>query len=79
VKDKTLITIVALCAITAIECFALSKGIDGKVLTATVGTLAMIVGYNFPSKEKIKGAVNGIIELTELAHAMKEEMRGGKE
>ena len=77
-NDKTIITIVAVGAISAIECFALSMGINGTVLTASVGTLALIVGYNFPGKEKIKSSIEGIIELTELAHAMKEEMKGGK-
>ena len=77
-NDKTIITISAVACISMIEIVALSQGINGTVLTASIGTLALIVGYNFPGKEKIKSSIEGIIELTELAHAMKEEMKGGK-
>jgi len=78
-NDKTIITIVAVGAITALEVLALNMGINGTVLTASVGALALIVGYNFPTKGKIKGTFTGLMELVELSQALKEEMKEQKE
>ena len=45
----------AVVCITIIECFALSKGIDGKVLTLAIALIAGIAGYKFGNiKSSIK-------------------------
>lgn len=46
-KDKTMITIIGILSIVILESVALFNGIDGIMLTATIGTIATIVGYNY--------------------------------
>ena len=45
VKDKTIITVTAISAITALEILALSKGIDGTILAAVIASIAGLGGY----------------------------------
>lgn len=47
VSDKTLITVSGIFAIVIIEAMALYQGINGIMVTATIGTLATILGYSY--------------------------------
>ena len=46
-KDKTIITLVGIISIVILESVALFNGIDGIMLTATIGAITTIVGYNY--------------------------------
>lgn len=52
--DKTIISIVGITAIVFLEGCALLYGIDGIMLTATVGTIATIIGYTFGRTNAVK-------------------------
>ena len=43
-EDKTLVTIVAIGAITIVECVALALGINGQLLATTLAVLAGLAG-----------------------------------
>lgn len=42
-----MIPILAVLAIAGVEIYALSKGVDGKALVASVGALSAITGYYY--------------------------------
>jgi anthranilate phosphoribosyltransferase len=54
--NKTTIGIVGIVSLTAVEICALMKGYDGTFLTATIGTIAAIVGGIVGFKVAIKGS-----------------------
>ena len=41
-------TIVAMVCITAVELYALNRGINGKLLIASIAVLSGLAGYNLP-------------------------------
>ena len=45
IKYKFGKTEIAITGIVIMECFALSQGIDGIILTTAIGTVAAIAGY----------------------------------
>ena len=54
-KGKTIITVTAIGAITAIEMAALSIGMNGILLTAVVAAIAGLGGYEINAvKDKLK-------------------------
>ena len=53
-KIKTSVVICGLLCITALEIFAMSQGIDGKILTAVIGIIALAIGVMVPSTIKLK-------------------------
>ena len=52
-KDSTVITVVAMISITALEAIALGiKNIDGAILSSIVGVLAGMAGYHINNMRK---------------------------
>lgn len=45
---------VALACLTALEIYALSRGINGTILTIVVGIIAGVAGFTIPTPIKIK-------------------------
>ena len=59
-KDKTIITVAAIGAITAIEMAALSMGLNGMLLTLSVAAIAGLGGYEINAvKDKLIGKKGG--------------------
>ena len=53
-KDKTIITVTAIGAITAIEVAALLMGLNGILLTVTIAAIAGLGGYEVKAvKDKV--------------------------
>ena len=46
-RDKAIVTIVAIVCITILEAIALSKGIDGALFSLTLSVIGGLVGYKF--------------------------------
>ena len=46
-KDKIIISLTAIIAISAMEMIALYQGINGILLTGVIGTIAGLAGYTF--------------------------------
>ena len=47
VQDKTIITVSGILGIVILEGFAFMNGINGIMLTATISSLATIIGYSY--------------------------------
>jgi len=67
-EDKTILLITGIISITLLEAAALSQGINGIVLTASIGTIATIIGYGFG-----KGAIK-IPEIKNKQNKIKGEI-----
>ena len=46
-KDKAIVTIVAIVCITVLEALALLKGIDGALFSLSLSVIGGLVGYKF--------------------------------
>ena len=57
--NLTLVIMTSMLCITGLEVFALSKGIDGVLLTGTIGALAAIPAWFITKKVSEKKAQNG--------------------
>ena len=57
-KMNTKIVITAIICITLLEALALSKGINGILLTTVIAILAGLTGLVIPTPKKLKGEIN---------------------
>lgn len=48
-----IVTIISIIAISLLEWYALSKGIDGKLLTATIAVIAGLGGFSLKSVKEV--------------------------
>ena len=53
VKDVTIKALAAIASITVIECYALSLGVNGVALAATIGGLAGLGGYFLAKRQSV--------------------------
>lgn len=50
-KDETIVAIIAIIGIVALECMALYMKIDGQIFSVVVGAIAAIAGYEIKAKQ----------------------------
>lgn len=49
-KDKTIIVLTAIACVTALECVALSQGIDGAAFASVLVVIGGLAGYEIKAK-----------------------------
>jgi hypothetical protein len=48
---KCLVLVAGIAGVTVIECYAISRGIDGTALAGSMGAIGLIAGYVFGKKK----------------------------